>query len=231
MKKIIKKVITSMPLIKWQTRRTNRLIIENYLSTHKVRGLHIGCGSNIIEGWLNADFKPVSDNILHFDATKRFPFENDMFDYIFSEHMIEHVSYTNGFEMLSECQRALKNNGKIRITTPNLQFLIDLYQDNKSKLQIEYIKWSTDRFIKHSPYSDDTFVINNFVRDWGHLFIYDEKTLRSLLERTGFTKITRCELNESESEPLRNLENMKRMPEGFLQLESLTLEATKSHDS
>lgn len=193
--------------------------------------LHIGCGGNIIDGWLNSDFKPVSDNILHLDATKRFPFENDIFDYIFSEHMIEHISYINAFVMLSECQRVLRNNGKIRISTPNLQFLIDLYQGNKTKLQIEYIKWATDRFVKYSLYPDDTFVINNFVRDWGHLFIYDEKTLRSLLERAGFTKITKCNLNESEHEPLRNLENIKRMPEGFLQLESLTLEATKSHVS
>lgn len=111
--------------------------------------------------------------------------------------MIEHVSYTNGFEMLSECHRVLKNNGKIRISTPNLQFLIDLYQDNKSELQIEYIKWTTNKFIRYSPYPDDTFVINNFVRDWGHLFIYDEKTLQSLLERAGFTISLSVSLNKA----------------------------------
>ncbi len=154
-----------------------------------------------------------------------------MLDYIFSEHMIEHISYANAFKMLSECHRVLKNNGKIRITTPNLQFLIDIYQSNKSKLQIEYINWTTNKFIKYAPYPDDTFVINNFVRDWGHLFIYDEKTLRALLERTGFTNITKCGIGQSKSESLRHLENIKRMPKGFLQLESLTLEATKLHNS
>lgn len=112
MRKIIKKIIANIPLINLQHRRTDRLITEDYFSTHKVRKLHIGCGSNTIAGWLKSDFKPVSNKILHLDATKRFPFENDMFDCIFSEHMIEHVSYTNGFEMLSECQRVLKNNGK-----------------------------------------------------------------------------------------------------------------------
>jgi predicted SAM-dependent methyltransferase len=154
-----------------------------------------------------------------------------MFDYIFSEHMIEHISYSNGFAMLSECHRVLKNNGKIRISTPDLQFMINLYRDNKSELQIEYIKWAADRFIKSAPYPDDTFVINNFFRDWGHLFIYDEKTLRSSLERAGFTDIVRCELNESKDEALQNLENEKRMPRGFLKLESFTLEGTKLVDS
>lgn len=210
--------------------RIDRSVIENYFSTHEVKKLHIGCGGNIIDGWLNSDFFPTSDDVLYLDATERFPFENDVFDYIFSEHMIEHVSYSNGFAMLIDCQRVLKNNGKIRISTPDLQFLINLYRSDKSELQIEYIKWATDQFIKNSPYLDDTFVINNFVRDWGHLFIYDEKTLRSSLERAGFTNIVRCELNESENEALRNLENEKRMPEGFLKLESFTLEGTKLLD-
>ena len=145
--------------------------------------------------------------------------------------MIEHISYSNGLAMLRECHRILRNNGKIRISTPNLQFLIDLYKDNKSKLQREYIKWAIDSFIKSAPCYDDTFVINNFVRDWGHLFIYDEKTLRSSLEKAGFTKIIRCDLNESKDETLRNLENEKRMPKGFLKLESVTLEGTKVLDS
>ena len=206
-------------------------IIESYFAEQRIRKLHIGCGGNILGDWLNSDFSPYSDRVLHLDATKTFPFSKETFDYIFSEHLIEHVSYSNGLAMLSECHRVLKNNGKIRISTPNLQFLIDLYSDNKSELQKEYIKWATDSFIKSAPYYDDTFVINNFVRDWGHLFIYDEKTLRSSLEKAGFTKILRCELNESQDELLRNLENEERIPKGFLKLESVTLEGTKVVDS
>ena len=78
-----------------------------------------------------------------------------------------------------------------------------------------------------APFCDSTFVINNFMRDWGHLFIYDEKILRYSLEIAGFENITKCDLNNSEVDALRNLENEKRVPEGFLQLESLTLEGTK----
>jgi hypothetical protein len=70
-------------------------------------------------------------------------------------------------------------------------------------------------------------VINNFVRNWGHLFIYDEKTLRHSLETAGFAEVESFRLNESNDPNLRNLENEKRMPEGFLQFESFTLEAVK----
>ena len=141
--------------------------------------------------------------------------------------MIEHVSYAQGQHMLKECFRVLKDGGKIRISTPNLSFLILLYQNEKTELQKEYIGWATETFIGSAPYCEDTFVINNFVRDWGHTFIYDEKILRFSLEKAGFKEITKFELNESEDEILRNLENERRLPEGFLSLESFTLEGIK----
>jgi len=70
-------------------------------------------------------------------------------------------------------------------------------------------------------------VINNYVRDWGHQFIYDDRTLRFALEGAGFAQLERRLLNDSSDPTLRGLENTERMPEGFLQLESLTLEAVK----
>jgi len=207
--------------------RVDRALIERYFAEHEIRRLHIGCGTNILPGWLNSDAFPVPDHILHLDATVPFPFADGTLDCIFSEHMIEHISYPDGAAMLRECHRVLKDNGKIRISTPDLRFLIDLYGDEKSTLQKRYIEWITENVIKTAPYSDATFVINNFVRHWGHLFIYDDKTLRASMENAGFGTITRHELNESGDAGLRNLENEKRMPPGFVRLESLTLEGTK----
>ena len=48
-----------------------------------------------------------------------------------------------------------------------MPFLIDLYRNDKSDLQNQYIEWSSRTFIADAPYADDTFVINNFFRDWG----------------------------------------------------------------
>lgn len=219
----------------WQIKRkykgVDRTIISSYFAEQKIRRLHIGCGGNILGDWLNSDFLPHPYRILHLDATKTLPFPSETFDYIFSEHTIEHISYVDGLFMLTECHRVLKNNGKIRISTPNIQFLIDLYTEDKSELQNEYIKWSTDNYIKAAPYYYETFVLNTFVREWGHLFIYDERILRSSMEKAGFTKIHRCELRESEEELLRNLENEKRMPQEFLKLESVILEGSKAVNS
>lgn len=208
--------------------RVDRKIVDEYLSKNTSRKLHIGCGDNVREGWLNADYFPTNPDILHLDATHTFPFRDNEFDYVFSEHMIEHVSYSQGEKMLSESYRVLRPGGKLRISTPDMAFLVGLYGSSKSDVQNKYIRWATDRFIKSAPFYGDVFVINNFVRNWGHQFIYDESSLRASIEKVGFSTIIRCELNDSADDALRCLENEKRMPEGFLKLESITFEATKA---
>lgn len=201
--------------------------ISQYLSLHAIKKLHLGCGYHPIAGWLNSDLFPQSKEVIVVNAIKKFPFPSDTFDYIFSEHMIEHLPYQYGQRMLQECYRVIKPGGSIRISTPDLAFLISLYSNSRTHLQDNYIKWATDEFLEDVPAYCDTFVINNFVRDWGHTFIYDEKTLRLALKLAGFSGILRCDLNESEHEELRGLENDYRMPAGFMQLETFTLEATK----
>ena len=197
--------------------------------------LHLGCGRNILDGWINTDYNTAKfGGSEYLDVTKKFPYNNNSVDYIFSEHMIEHITYHEGKFMLEESFRVLKSGGKIRISTPDLKFLINLYTDNKTDLQKKYIDYS----VNHSSYNvsigTDTFIINNFVRDWDHTFIYDEKTLKSLFESIGFSNVKSCLIAESEDENLKDLENINdAMNKGlgqtkeFLQLETFTLEAKK----
>ncbi len=230
---LLKAFINLGKLLRYQVHRrfgaVDRQVLTNYLQQNQVRKLHIGCGFNMIDGWLNSDYQPYPTDTLRLDATKTFPIESNQFDYIFSEHMIEHLEYAGGSSMLKECFRVLRKNGTIRVSTPDLPFLIDLYRSDKSAQQIEYIKWATDNFVPDTDY-DDVFVINNFMRAWGHTFIYDEKTLRSAMEKAGFANITRCALNQSGEAAFRDLENETRLPPGFLKMETLTLEGKKLTD-
>jgi len=187
--------------------------------------LQIGCGGNPREGWLNTDLEPVSEDVAQLDVTKPFPFPSNDFDFIFSEHLIEHVTYPEGVAMLKECYRVLRPGGTVRISTPDLEFVLSLYSPVVS--QHKYIEWATQLFIKDAPYAHPTFVINNFVRNWGHTFIYDEDVLADVLCNAGFSQIVRCELCKSQHQELRDLENEKRLPAGYLAMETLTLEGTK----
>jgi len=213
-----------------RVRRPEQKFLRQYLQTPGIKKLHIGCGDHLIEGWLNCDllddWQIVSGvPIYPLDATKPFPFANDTFDAVFTEHMFEHISYDEGEQMLAECIRILKPGHFIRIATPDLKFLVDLYATNKSDLQKQYIRWISDKWLNGRDAV--AFVINNFFQNWGHRFIYDEATLGRSMIDAGFVDVISRPVGESPHLVLKNLENEGRMPSGFVRLESLVLEAMK----
>lgn len=224
---IAKKTRTTLRVLRRGVAGADRRIIRRYLSRHGAKKLHVSCGDNGLEGWLNTEYFPTARGLVHLDATGPFPFPDGAFDFVFSEHMIEHVPYAGGQNMLRECHRVLREDGVLRVSTPDLAFLVDLYRSDKSELQRAYVDWNTKCFLPHAPHSEDTFVINNYFRCWGHSFIYDEKVMRHSLERAGFDDLETCELHASRHEALRSLEHEHRLPAGFLRLESLIMEGTK----
>jgi predicted SAM-dependent methyltransferase len=202
-------------------------IASNYLARAEPKKLQVGCGANLLSGWLNSDTRPLTAAVMFLDATKRFPFEDDTFDYVFSEHMIEHVSFRDGMFMLGECFRILKPGGRIRISTPDIDFLMRLYARPGDELHRAYVKWATQRFIRDAPLDHPVFVINNFFRDWGHRFIYSKDIMAAALTSLGFLTPEFLPISGSRDPHLAGLENPRRMPPGFLQLETLSVEGRK----
>ena len=201
--------------------------IRNYIASHRIRKLHLGCKKAILEGWLNTDMFPEK-NIVYLNVKKPFPFNSNTFDYIFCEHLIEHLECEEGIRFLGECFRSLKPGGKIRIATPDLRFLVELKNPEKTDLQKRYIAWSMKSFLPDIAIHQDAFVINNFFRDWGHKFIYDFVTLQQEMQGAGFRHITRCGIGQSENVNLRNLESHgKEISHEFNALETFVVEGTK----
>lgn len=203
----------------------NRRIIAGYLASHPVAKLHIGCGDNELPGWLNTELCPRRSQV-YLDATQRFPLPGNCFDVVYSEHMIEHVPWSGGQAMLRECFRVMKPGGLIRLVTPNLAFLMRLVQNPSAPEHEAYVRYSLETY-RLDAVGNATHVFNNFVRAWGHQFIYDEETLRQLMADAGFIDIRRRALKESADRDLGHVAKVDRMPEGFLALESLALEGRK----
>jgi predicted SAM-dependent methyltransferase len=187
--------------------------------------LNIGAGPNPLPGWLNVDIEPHHD-VIKMDATKQFPFEDGTFSHIFSEHAIEHLEQWGAENMLRESYRVLRPGGRIRIATPDNEFLRALQQPPYTTLQRNYISWACHHFAPNAPACGAT-VDDFFRRSWGHQHIYDGPALWAMMRTAGFVDPVRCALQESEDRELQSLHNPTRMPEGFLNLETMTIEARK----
>jgi predicted SAM-dependent methyltransferase len=207
---------------------TRSKLLNAYATSHQVRKLQIGTGSNFLKGWLNTDYCPLSPEVAFLDAAKPFPFQDATFDYVFSEHLIEHLTYPDGLNMLREANRVLKPGGKIRIATPNLENLISLYAPEKTEFQKRYIQWTTDVWLPEIGQYGECFVMNNFFRNWGHVFIYDSRTLQLAMKEAGFTDFNCYPVAESDDESLRGLEfHGEIIGVEINQFETMVLEAVR----
>lgn len=196
--------------LKFRFYLAGRNIIRSYFGENIIYKLQIGSSSNIMTGWLNSDIFP-SHNVLYLDATKRFPFVDEQFHYVYSEHMIEHISSEQGIFMLSEVHRVLKKDGTLRIATPDLKFLINLYMNPTDSQKRDYILFVNSTSTKNPFLNNPVPVINNFFRDWGHQFIYDYETLKKSLQSVGFKNIRRVEVGKSEILDLNGIEHHGRI--------------------
>lgn len=190
------------------------------------RCLHLGAEFFAMSGWFNTDLDPRSDGIYYLDATQPFPFPNSSFDFIFSEHMIEHISFRDGQKMLAECRRILKPGGVIRTATPNLRIVLALIEDSPDNEA--YLTWAAGEFkLPDAPFPKAPGVINNFFRAWGHQFIYDPPMLRRALEQAGFSNIVHCEVGKSAHSLLRGLERHgERWSPWINEFETMVFEGT-----
>ena len=89
-----------------------------YLRATPSPRLQIGAGYNMLNGWLNTTLYPFAPGAVYLDASQPFPLPSASFDYVFSEHVIEHIEFEEAALMLSESARILKSGGRIRLATP-----------------------------------------------------------------------------------------------------------------
>lgn len=159
--------------------------------------LHVGCGYQHKDGWINLDAANFpSVDIMH-DARTRFPYLDNSFDFVFSEHFIEHLSLEEGIFYFTEMYRILKPGGVIRTAAPDLDLSIDQFINDS---------WREDFAKNNIPSDTRCEMLNLTMRGWGHLYIYNYEDMKLRLEKIGFKNIERKELYKSNYPELCNIE-------------------------
>jgi len=210
-------------------RRRNAALVREYFAQHAVRKLHLGSGRTRLEGWLHSDLEPTGSDCIKLDMARPFPFPDNAFQYIASEHSIEHIKYEEGKHALKECWRVLAPGGLLRISTPDLSLLaatLTAGGQHVREVLLEYAALCDQPPEMAMP----AFLLNNEFRAWGHQFVYDGSSLTRLLTEAGFAEVTRYPVGLSDDQTLAGMETrasdptLKRINAAF----TMVLEARKA---
>lgn len=201
---------------------------------NNIKALHCGCGNTIIPGFLNTDRGDSGWSTQEFkmDVEKKFPFLDGELDYIYSEHMIEHLSYDGSKNYIKESYRCLKPGGIIRTAFPKIEFLMDAYKNPelyKIYIHTHYKMFNTqliDDFhgIENIPIS---FLINDCYHMWGHQVMYDMNAIKKMFELVGYINIKECDFDESDHQIFKGIEHSNKMGYECNKLETGIIECTK----
>lgn len=140
------------------------------------------------------------------DGRKKLPFKNNLVDYIYTSHFIEHLHRYQTENLLRECKRVLRPGGIIRICVPDIKLLSKKYIDGDRDYFVSIEDSAGDKkelheiadlFMQHI-YGYDSWSKPSFIQKIqrffirGHLWMFDYDSLRYILERVGFSDINLC---------------------------------------
>jgi len=200
-----------------------------------MKKIHFSSGTNILRGWENT-------NLPQTDLSKPLAYGSGTVDFIFNEHVMEHLDEVDGFNFMTECYQILKPKGVLRISCPTIDGAVEVYLNwhkVSAKFKTRYKMKDRNAFINHfmfyetSWYKGKRFGLKGEViqlnnPDLWHKFMYDKETFNGTLKKIGFKDVQFVEKHLSQYPDLRKLEC--RFGGGFAcfpQEVDLTLEATK----
>ena len=137
-----------------------------------------------------------TDMVVNIDRD-RLPFDDKKVESIVVNHMIQKMSFRSIPHFLKECQRVLKPQGRLFIRTPDLRFIIDLY--NRKMKSVEHP--DDDKFIKEHLTQDGEVSLDWWMNQ--KLFAGQDskynvnnccltfEMVQGLLEKYGFEKVER----------------------------------------
>ena len=153
--------------------------------------LHLGCGKNHFDGYINIDQRATSATDFECDIVC-LPFDDEMVECIEMYHVIEHMPRHDVPRALKDWWRVMRPGGKLIIECPNFDEAVREYLDGNERR------------------IDNIFGLQRFPGDT-HVFGYNFKCLKKSLEEAGFRDIVECPPQDyhKDEEPCMRIEAVK----------------------
>ena len=158
--------------------------------------IEIGSGGNPQPGYLHLDCRQGLPHLdIAADIVRHLPFKDGTVSELLSHSSIEHVSWRKVGELLADWFRVLKPGGRVIIYTPDFRYLCRSYLEGKTDQHIDktYIDEARRVFGTYTPSAwamMKMFAGQEYAENF-HFAAYDFELLKSVLETTGFSRITR----------------------------------------
>jgi predicted SAM-dependent methyltransferase len=121
------------------------------------------------------------------DIREPLPFEDSCVDWVYAEHLIEHVALTAAVGWLAEVRRILAPGGLLRLTTPDLGLYVEshflgngFFAKHRGRIR------KALKGVAPPMPARPAFMFNQMFYLYGHRWIYDLDELRYALGRAGF---------------------------------------------
>jgi predicted SAM-dependent methyltransferase len=172
MKNIIRTILKNMKLLYYRIRYIFfKPPYPDNLSS-KIN-IHLGCGNISSPEFINVDSR-VFPHVHHVHNVENLPMFRDGFaDLIYASHVLEHISMLKLEAVLSEWKRVLKPNGILRLSVPDFERIIEIYNNNNKN--IEYI-WMP--LLGGQDYKNNS-----------HYSVFNFSFIKKLLIEVGFSEI------------------------------------------
>ncbi len=162
--------------------------------------LNIGCGYNMYEKWVNADFfhfplkfwkkshRIVPDWML--DFRYKLKCNDNIFDGVYTEHTLEHLTPREVFALLKETFRIMKPGAQLRIIVPDIKKYVSFYQ---GEVVDEQFSKTFDSGIEG---------LRNVTQNYLHCSVWDIHLMTELLESIGFENIREVQFGEGSNKDI-----------------------------
>jgi SAM-dependent methyltransferase len=177
LKKFIKQAIGEKKyyLIKGRSRRVNWLLNKPKLPklNDNKRFIHLGCGRINHPDFINVDLCLYPHVHYLRDIKDLTIFPDSFADLIYVSHCLEHIPHPKVASVLMEWWRVLKPGGILRLSVPDFDTMVQIYEENEKDL---------DLIIGPLMGAQD------FSQDF-HYICFNEKTLSRHLLNAGFFEV------------------------------------------
>ncbi len=107
--------------------------------------LHLGCGYNIKDGYINIDKYIDAPGVQQLDILN-LPYPDNSVDEILSEHLVEHLPFKDEEKFWCECCRVLKPGGKLITETPDMEWVCSQFLKANDSFKAFYQVGSNDHY-------------------------------------------------------------------------------------